>query len=367
LLPNLFSEVKMKRFDGRTLCEAALAVSVVAFVLAVPTATMAAEKSIGEKSLAELVEGAKKEGRLIVWDTTRGKGKEHFRAFERKYPFIKVEQALVHSDEVVQKVTMEMRAGRAPAADVIACNSVSYEQGKKDGVFEAFPWRKVFKEIPEQAVDKGNLGVGAYGNIWTMAYNTKLLPKEKAPKTYEDLLNPEWRGKFAVDIRVNPWSYIASSGVWTVEQTEAYVKKLKENQPKFGRGGTAIAQLLIAGDFQVAPVYLFNIIEARKTGAPIDWIPMEPIGGNIAGRAIPKKAARPNAAVLYIAWLVSPEGQKVYEETEGRALPYEGLGTAMSQMLAGKKLAVVGWGDTERALKHDAIEDRLMTLIGSKK
>jgi ABC-type Fe3+ transport system substrate-binding protein len=94
---------------------------------------------------------------------------------------------------------------------------------------------------------------------------------------------------------------------------------------------------------------------------------MEPIGGNIAGRAIPKGAARINAAVLYIAWLVSPEGQKVYEDTEGRALPYEGLGTAMSQMLSGRKLAVLAWGDTEKALKHDEIEEKLMTLIGSKK
>jgi iron(III) transport system substrate-binding protein len=342
-------------------------VFVTLLVIIVPLSIEAAEKSIGERSVADLVEGAKKEGKLVVWDTTRGRGKEHFRAFEKKYPFIKVEQTLVHSDEVVQKVTMEMRAGRAPTADVIACNTVSYEQGKKDGVFVSFPWRKTFKDIPAQAVDKDNLGVGAYGNIWTMAYNTKLVPKEKLPKTYDDLLNPEWRGKFAVDIRVNPWAYITSSGVWSMEKTEGYVKKLKENQPKFGRGGTAIAQLLTAGDFHIAPVYLFNIIEARKTGAPIDWIPMEPIGGNIAGRAIPKGASRINAAVLYIAWLVSPEGQKIYEDTEGRALPYEGLGTIMSQMLAGKKLAVLGWGDTERALKHDDIEDKLMTLIGSKK
>ena len=39
----------------------------------------------------------------------------------------------------------------------------------------------------------------------------------------------------------------------------------------------------------------------------------------------------------------------------------------MSKMLTGKKLAVLGWGDTEKALKHDDIEDRLMTLLGSKK
>ena len=327
----------------------------------------AATKPLSEKSYEELVEGAKQEGKLVIWDTSRGRGKENFRAFERKFPFIKVEQALVHSDEVVQKVTMEQRAGRAATADVIACNSVSYEQGKKDGVFLSFPWRKVFKDIPAQAVDKDNFGVGTYGNIWTMAYNTKVVPKDKLPKTYDDLLNPQWRGKLGADIRVNPWAYIVSSGVWNLEKAEAYVKKLKENQPKFGRGGTAIAQLLIAGDFQIAPVYVFNIIEARKTGAPIDWIPMEPIGGNIAGRAIPKGAPHSNAAVLYIAWLVSTEGQKVYEEAEGRALPYEGLGTEMSKMLAGKKLAVLGWGDTERALKHDEIEDKLMTLLGSKK
>ncbi len=327
----------------------------------------AATKPLSERTYEELVEGAKQEGKLVIWDTSRGRGKQNFRAFEKKFPFIKVEQALVHSDEVVQKVTMEQRAGRAPTADVIACNSVSYEQGKKDGVFLNFPWKKVFKDIPAQALDKDNFGVGTYGNIWTMAYNTKLVPKDKLPKTYDDLLNPQWRGKLGADIRVNPWSYIVSSGGWSLEKAEAYVKKLRENQPKFGRGGTAIAQLLIAGDFQIAPVYVFNVIEARKTGAPMDWIPMEPIGGNIAGRAIPKGAPHSNAAVLYIAWLVSPEGQKVYEETEGRALPYEGLGTEMSKMLAGKKLAVLGWGDTERALKHDEIEDQLMTLLGSKK
>lgn len=357
----------MTKFFGHWNIGIARPILAILLVSLFPLALHAAEKSIVERSFAELVEGAKKEGRLVVWDTTRGKGKEHFRAFEKKYPFIKVEQALVHSDEVVQKVTMEQRAGRAPTADVIACNSVSYEQGKVDGVFSSFPWRKVFKDIPAQAIDKDNFGVGTYGNIWTMAYNTKLVSKDKLPKSYDDLLNPEWRGKLAVDIRVNPWAYIASSGAWSVEKTEAYVKKIKDNQPKFGRGGTAIAQLLTAGDFHIAPVYLFNIIEARKTGAPIDWIPMEPIGGNIAGRAIPKGAARINSAVLYIAWLVSPEGQKVYEDTEGRALPYEGLGTEMSKMLSGKKLGVIGWGDTEKALKHDDIEEKLMTLIGSKK
>lgn len=343
------------------------AVVSVLFVINIPLTAIGAEKSLADRSVAELVEGAKKEGTLVVWDTTRGRGKDHFRAFEKKYPFIKVEQALVHSDEVVQKITMEQRAGRAPTADVIACNSVSYEQGKVDGVFTRFPWRKVFGYIPEDAIDKSNFGVGVYGNIWTMAYNTKLVPKDKLPKSYDDLLKPEWRGKLAVDIRANPWSYISSSGAWSVEKAEDYIKKLKSNQPKFGRGGSAIAQLLTAGEFQIAPVYLFNIVAARKTGAPIDWLPMEPIGGNIAGRAIPKNAPHANAAVLYIAWVVSPEGQKAYEESIGRALPYEGLGTESSKMLTGKKLGVLGWGDTERALKHDAIEDKLMILLGTKK
>ena len=336
-------------------------------MIIVPYVVHGADKPISERSLAEIIEGAKQEGKLVVWDTTRGRGKTHFRAFEKKYPFIKVEQALVHSDEVVQRVTMELKAGRAPTADVIACNSVSYEQGKVDGVFTRFPWRKVFGYIPEDAIDKSNFGVGVYGNVWTMAYNTKLVPKDKLPKSYDDLLQPEWRGKLAVDIRFNPWSYIASSGAWSVEQAEAYAKKLKENQPKFGRGGSAISQLLIAGDFHIAPVYLFNVIAARKSGAPIDWLPMEPFGGNIAGRAIPKGAPHVSAAVLYIGWVVSPEGQKAYEEAIGRALPYEGLGTENSKMLAGKKLGVLAWGDTDKALKHDAIEDKLMTIIGTKK
>jgi len=288
---------------------AALLISVLLGSL--PPLAAAAEKPLSERSLSDLVEGAKKEGRLVVWDTTRGKGKEHFRAFEKKYPFIKVEQALVHSDEVVQKITMEQRAGRAPTADVIACNSVSYEQGKVDGVFTRFPWRKVFGYIPAEAVDKGDFGVGVYGNVWTMAYNTKLVPKGKVPNSYEDLLKPEWRGKLAVDIRVNPWSYIASSGAWSVEKAEDYVKKLKDNQPKFGRGGSAISQLLIAGDFQIAPVYLFNIIAARKSGAPIDNVFTEPTVGMPTGIGAFKRAPHPHAAVLFVDFLLSEEGQRI--------------------------------------------------------
>ena len=340
---------------------------VLPLVLVISLSVQAAEKNpIANKTYDELVEGAKQEGKLVIWDTTRGKGKEHFRRFEQKFPFLKIEHALVHSDEVVQKLILESRAGRAPSTDVIAANSVSYEDGKKEGVFMSFPWRKVFKEIPSEAVDKGNFGVGAYGNIWTMAYNTKLVPKDKVPKTYDDLLKPEWKGKLGADIRANPWPYLAASGAVSQEAAEGYVKKLRENKPKFGRGGTAIAQLLIAGDFHIAPVYIFNIIDFKPRGAPIDWIPMEPFGGNIAGRAIPKGAPHPHAAILYIGWLTSSEGQKAYEETEGRSLPYQGLDTVMSKMLAGKKLGVVGWGDPN-AIKVDPIEERLMEILGTKK
>ncbi|MBI2988979.1 MAG: extracellular solute-binding protein [Deltaproteobacteria bacterium] len=346
-----------------------LAFSLFAFLALRPNPSDGAEtKPVTEKTYEELVEGAKKEGKLIVWDTTKGKGKERFRSFEKKYPFIKIEQALVHSDEVIQKLIMESRAGRAPSGDVIACNKVSFELGKKEGVFMSFPWRKVFKEIPSQAIDKTNSGVGAYGNIWTMAYNTKLVAKEKLPKTYEDLLSPEWKGKLGADVRVQPWTYILAAGAWSLEKGEDYVRRLRENKPKFGRGGSAIAQLLIAGDFQIAPVYLYNIIDARATGAPIDWIPMEPFGGDIAGRIIPKGAPHPNAAVLYLGWAASPEGQKAFEQADGRALPYEGLGTVMAKMLAGKKLGVVGWEDSsEKALKADEIQDRLMEILGTKK
>ena len=98
-------------------------------------------------------------------------------------------------------------------------------------MFTSFPWRKAFKDIPAEAVDKDNLGVGAYGNIWTMAYNTKLVPKEKLPKSYDDLLNSEWRGKLAADIRVNPWAYIVSSGVWSLEKAESYVKNSRRTSP----------------------------------------------------------------------------------------------------------------------------------------
>ena len=324
-------------------------------------------QAVSKKTYNELVEGAKKEGKLVIWDTTRGRGKGLFRLFQKKYPFIKTRHALVQSTQVIQKLIMESKAGRAPSADVLAANSVSFVSGKKEGVFMSFPWKKVFHEIPSKAIDKDNFGVATYANVWTMAYNTGLLSKEKLPKSYEDLLKPEWKGKLGIDIRANPWTFLVASGAWSQEKGESFIKKLRDTNPNFVRGGTANTNLLVAGESPIATVYLFNVIDFKNKGAPIDWIPMEPLGGNTAGRIIPKGAPHPHAAVLYIGWLTSPEGQMAQEKTQGRSLPYEGLNTPTAKMLAGKKLGVIAWGDTESALRRGKVQGRLMRILGTRK
>jgi iron(III) transport system substrate-binding protein len=74
---------------------------------------------------------------------------------------------------------------------------------------------------------------------------------------------------------------------------------------------------VIAGEYAIA-LQIFNhhaVISANK-GAPVKWIPMEPATGLLSVVSIPKAAPHPNAAKLFEEFLVSPEGQKVYQSTE---------------------------------------------------
>ena len=177
-----------------------------------------------------------------------------------------------------------------------------------------------------------------------MAYNSKLLSKEELPKSYEDILKPKWKAKIGLDDRGYIWIQLVASGKWSEEKGLDFAKKMLAQKPFFATGGTRIVQFLVAGEFSIGVTYLDKIIAFKRKGAPIEWIPLEPVVGYLYGRGIPKGAAHPHAAVLFVGWLATPEGQQSLEKYTARCLPLPGMGTKLSQLLEGKEQGLVGYG-----------------------
>jgi len=142
------------------------------------------------------------------------------------------------------------------------------------------------------------------------------------PKTYEDLLDPKWRGKLAWN--GFPTSSGAGGFIGTVlaemgrEKGMAYLRALsKQNIANLRGSAREVLDQVIAGEYPVA-LQIFNhhaVISAKK-GAPVDWIKMEPTTGSLSVISIHKNAPHPNAAKLLVDFIISKEGQQVFSEAD---------------------------------------------------
>ncbi|MEW6405658.1 MAG: extracellular solute-binding protein, partial [Chloroflexota bacterium] len=125
---------------------------------------------------------------------------------------------------------------------------------------------------------------------------------------------------------------------WGEAKVDDFLAKLLDNDPVLVSGMTPAMDMLSAGEVAVAIGNGQKLVELKAKGAPVDGIWAEPIPVVNYDAAIPANAAHPNAAILYAAWLVSPEGAAVYEEATGRGNLYVPT-TNIAKMLEGKEIS----------------------------
>ncbi len=266
-----------------------------------------------------LVEGAKKEGK-VTWYTTLIVDqviRPVKAAFEKEYPFIQIEFFRGNSERVVQKMLAEYQAKRYDV-DLID-GTVSPTMVRRAGYLQRF-FSPALAEYPAELKDPQ--GYWGTTNLYFFAtgYNTKMVKPNEVPKTYEDLLNPRWKGQMM-------WSTSRGSGapmfIGTILNTmgeeagKAYLQKLKaQNIAKSTASNRQILDLTIAGEYPLA-LHIFNhhAYISKSAGAPVDWQPQEPVTATIQTIALAKYSAHPHAAMLLLDFVMSERGQKVFQES----------------------------------------------------
>ncbi|MBI3058851.1 MAG: extracellular solute-binding protein [Deltaproteobacteria bacterium] len=257
-----------------------------------------------------LIEAAKKEGELVYFTTmTLSQSKKVVDKFEKKYPFVKVDLFRTGGGPLLNKIQTEARGGRY-AWDVVS--------GRGEMVLPLMnakflaPYRSPeSKTIEEDLVDNEGYWTAYYVNPYVLGFNTNLVKKEDVPQTYEQLLDPKWKGK---KISIDDEAYGLLSGLikaWGREKAVSYFKKLAAQDPVPMRGNTNRVQLTVAGEYSLIVAYAPTIQRETSRGAPIDWVPLEPVAVQVNPMMLAAKAPHPNAAKLFIDFLLSKEGQKM--------------------------------------------------------
>lgn len=257
----------------------------------------------------KLIEAAKKEGTISYWTTmSLPQSKQVVDAFHKKYPFIKTELYRTGGDAMLNKILTEHRAGRH-AWDVTVASGDKFSLFMKNKLVGLYRSTEAKNIVPD-LVDKNGYWTGYYVNPYALGYNTQMVKKEDVPKTYEELLDPKWKGG---KISIDNTAYTFLFGLimaWGEEKAVSYFKKLAAQEPVAMRGNTNRVQLVMAGEYPLIIAYAPTIQRSTSKGAPIDWVPLEPVPVQVNAVLFSAHAPHPNAGKLFIDFMLSEQGQK---------------------------------------------------------
>lgn len=265
-----------------------------------------------------LEQGARKEGKLVWYSTliVDQLVRPMKAAFEKEYPFIQIEFFRGNSERVAQKVIEEYQARRYDV-DVVD-GTVTPAMVRKAGFMQRFFSPYLAEYPPELRDPQGYWGVS---NLYfmTLGYNTRMVKPSEVPKSWEDLLNPRWRGEII-------WSTSRGSGAPVFignvlaamgqEAGMAYLEKLtKQKIAKSTASARALLDLVIAGEYPLAlNIFSHHAVISRKAGAPSEWQPIEPVAAPVHTMGLPNNSPHPHAAMLFIDFVLSKKGQKVFQQ-----------------------------------------------------
>jgi iron(III) transport system substrate-binding protein len=256
---------------------------------------------------AKQIEAAKKEGKLLWYTSTNvTESKPLLDDFEKQYPSIKGEIFRASGEKTLNRIATETRAGRWDF-DLVTISEVDALQDAK--MLAPYKSPEARSYIPEFK-DPNGYWTAVYTNYATIGYNTKLVAEKDAPKQWEDLLDPKWRGKISIDQEQYSW-FGTLHKAWGRERAQKYMRALAKQNIEWRKGHTLIAQLMSAGEFPVSVVYAHRTEEMKQRGAPIEWVnTVNPLVVTLNSAGLSVKPPHPNAARLFIDFLLSKPAQQ---------------------------------------------------------
>ena len=279
-------------------------------------------KALEKLSTAErekkLIEGARKEGEM-VWYTNSGieNATRYIQGFKKKYPFINANFWRSKTRQVTQRIVAEANAGKhlvdviKPSIDLLPVLLDKNLIGRYDT-----PLRAIY---PAHAKSPYYTNMNYAFRVF--AFNPRKVNAKDAPRTWDELLNPKWKGEILFD-ESSLEEVMALLAAWGKEKTVNYLGKLSQQQLLIRVGRDTTTQMMMAGEAPLAvTTYGYNNESLRATNAPVDWVAQDLIPALIYPLTLARNAPHPHAAALFYDFLVSEEGQRLIAR-EGRVVAH---------------------------------------------
>ena len=272
-----------------------------------------------DASITDLYNAAKAEGK-VTWQYLGAADlvKPIAEAFQTKYPDIKISVFSLGATQIATRIIAEASAKRL-SLDVATAFPNYFMPLIERNLLLKYDWTKIGVAKNNILLDGTNVSMQDAPFVWV--YNKNLVSKAEAPKSWEDVLAPRWKGG-KIAIRSAPSAFASLFPEWKKDRQKvaSYLDSLRRQEPVPGARAAEVASRVANGECLIGKVTIEVAISLIRENAPIAVCPIGPVAGPPIAVAIPQNVPHPNAAKLLIAWMNSPEGKAAYRK--------EGLGAA---------------------------------------
>ena len=262
----------------------------------------------------KLIEAAKKEGgKVVVYGSIENDTMDLIAAAFKKRTGLEMGFWRSSANKVMDRVVSEYRAGK-PLYDVALTNTPPMEFMFKEGALTKYnsPSGRFF---PKQVMHP-DLGPQYRNSIIGIVYNAGVIKPADAPKSLEDLLKPQYRGKLVMPdasqhTTTAQWLASLYKVMGTKEKADKFIHDLAATKPLLVESLTPAGERITTGETPIGIAFIKNVVFYGKKGVPLDYVRLGKFMGDGQAIALGAKAPHPNAGKAFMDFFLGEEGLKI--------------------------------------------------------
>jgi iron(III) transport system substrate-binding protein len=262
-----------------------------------------------------LIEAARKEGRVSFYTALELSTSERLaRAFEAKYPGIAVRVERSGAERNFQRIGQEQSSGIHAVDVVCSTDPAHFIDWRRNDWGAPFMPEDVAKHFPAEHVDPDGMHAVLCAWLEAIGYNTNLVARADAPKSYADLLDPKWRGKLVKAHPSYSGAILTATFLLVRDLGWSFFEKLAQQKVMQVQSAADPPKKIMVGERAVmADGNDYNLVLFKDQGQPVEIVfasegsPLITVPSGIF-----KSAPNPNAARLLQSFLFSVEAQQLF-------------------------------------------------------
>jgi iron(III) transport system substrate-binding protein len=262
---------------------------------------------------AKLVDAAKKEGgKVVVYGSLENDTMDLIATAFKKKTGLDVDYWRDAANKVTDRVAAEFRAGK-PQADVVLTTTSTLRLIQKDGLLAKYDSPSA-KSFPKTVTDP-NLGPAYRSTVIGVVYNTANVKPSEAPKSLEDLVKPQYKGKVVVP---DPSQHTTTAQwlnslhkIMGKEMADKFIRDLAASKPLLVPSLTPAGERITTGETPIGVAFLKNVVFYGRTGVPLDYVRLGKFLGDGQSITLAAKAPHENAGKAFLDFFLGEESLKI--------------------------------------------------------